>query len=73
MRRAHGAETTADPIALPQKLHLIGKIWGSVRHGGYEPLKRVVSPFVLRRLKTDRCVIPDLPDKIEMKSFAALT
>ena len=40
---------------------------------GYAPLKRVVSPFILRRLKTDRTVISDLPDKIEMRSFAALT
>jgi non-specific serine/threonine protein kinase len=40
---------------------------------GYGPLKRVVSPFILRRLKTDRAVIADLPDKIEMKSFAGLT
>ncbi len=40
---------------------------------GYAPLKRVVSPFILRRLKTDRTVIADLPDKIEMRTFAALT
>ncbi|MDA8192483.1 MAG: DEAD/DEAH box helicase, partial [Thermaerobacter sp.] len=40
---------------------------------GYAPLKRVVSPFILRRLKTDPTVISDLPNKIEMKSFAALS
>ncbi|MCL5971448.1 MAG: DEAD/DEAH box helicase [Firmicutes bacterium] len=40
---------------------------------GYAPLKRVVSPFILRRLKTDPAVISDLPDKIEMKTFATLT
>jgi len=30
-------------------------------------LRRVVSPFILRRLKTDPAIIKDLPDKIEMK------
>lgn len=36
-------------------------------------LKQVISPFILRRLKTDKAVIADLPDKIEMKTFATLT
>lgn len=40
---------------------------------GYSRLKKVVSPFILRRLKTDQTVITDLPEKIEMKTFAALT
>lgn len=40
---------------------------------GYSRLKRVVSPFILRRLKTDKNVISDLPEKIEMKTYATLT
>jgi non-specific serine/threonine protein kinase len=40
---------------------------------GYARLKQVVSPFILRRLKTDKTVISDLPEKIEMKSYATLT
>jgi len=36
-------------------------------------LRRITSPFVLRRLKTDRSIIADLPDKIEMKEFCTLT
>ncbi|MFA5384828.1 MAG: DEAD/DEAH box helicase [Eubacteriales bacterium] len=40
---------------------------------GYARLKRVVSPFILRRLKTDKHVISDLPKKIEMKTYATLT
>jgi hypothetical protein len=40
---------------------------------GYARLRQVVSPFILRRLKTDRTIITDLPDKIEMKTYAALT
>lgn len=40
---------------------------------GYTRLRQVVSPFILRRLKTDRTIITDLPDKIEMKTYATLT
>jgi SNF2 family DNA or RNA helicase len=36
-------------------------------------LKRLVGPFVLRRVKTDPNVIRDLPDKLEMKVFCNLT
>jgi non-specific serine/threonine protein kinase len=36
-------------------------------------LKQAVSPFILRRLKTDRAIIGDLPDKVEVKTFAMLT
>jgi superfamily II DNA or RNA helicase len=40
---------------------------------GYAKLKQVVAPFILRRLKTDKKVIADLPEKIEMKTYATLT
>ena len=36
-------------------------------------LKRLTAPFVLRRLKTDRSIIADLPDKLEMKVYCNLT
>ena len=36
-------------------------------------LKRVIQPFVLRRVKTDKSIIADLPDKQEMKVFCNLT
>ncbi len=36
-------------------------------------LKRVTAPFILRRLKTDRAIIADLPDKVEMKVFCNIT
>ena len=36
-------------------------------------LKRLTGPFILRRLKTDRTIIADLPDKLEMKVFCTLT
>ncbi len=40
---------------------------------GYRHLRTVISPYILRRLKTDRSVISDLPDKVEMKTYAALS
>jgi SNF2 family DNA or RNA helicase len=36
-------------------------------------LKRLTGPFLLRRLKTDKAIINDLPDKLEMKVFCTLT
>src|SRR5215470_20228380 len=38
-----------------------------------ERLKLVTGPFILRRLKTDRSIIADLPDKLEMKVWCNLT
>jgi SNF2 family DNA or RNA helicase len=38
-----------------------------------ENLKRITGPFILRRLKTDRSIISDLPDKLEMKVWCNLT
>jgi non-specific serine/threonine protein kinase len=36
-------------------------------------LQRLSGPFVLRRLKTDRAIITDLPDKIEVTEHCPLT
>ncbi len=36
-------------------------------------LKRMAGPFILRRLKTDKSIITDLPEKMEMKVFCTLT
>ena len=36
-------------------------------------LRNIVTPFVLRRLKTDTSIIKDLPDKIEIKEHCNLT
>ncbi|HYS90455.1 MAG TPA: DEAD/DEAH box helicase [Bradyrhizobium sp.] len=41
-------------------------------HGTYGPLRELVRPYILRRLKTDKSVIADLPDKTEVKAFCAL-
>jgi superfamily II DNA or RNA helicase len=36
-------------------------------------LRQRVGPFILRRLKTDKSIIQDLPDKLEMKVYTSLT
>jgi SNF2 family DNA or RNA helicase len=38
-----------------------------------EALKKLVEPFILRRLKTDRQIIQDLPEKVEQRVFCNLT
>lgn len=38
-----------------------------------QTLRSLVQPFILRRLKTDRDIIQDLPDKQEMTVFCSLT
>jgi non-specific serine/threonine protein kinase len=44
----------------------------SGNHEHYAPLRRLVSPYILRRMKTDKSIISDLPDKTEMKVFCGL-
>ncbi|MFH1893738.1 MAG: DEAD/DEAH box helicase [Candidatus Zixiibacteriota bacterium] len=41
-------------------------------HDRYAPLRNLIRPYVLRRLKTDKAIIADLPDKTEMKAFCGL-
>ena len=39
----------------------------------YQPLRKLVQPYILRRLKTDKRIISDLPDKTELNSYCGLT
>src|SRR5206468_155065 len=39
----------------------------------YAPLRRLIQPYLLRRLKTDRSTVADLPDKTEVKAFCLLS
>ena len=41
--------------------------------GHYGPLRSLVAPYILRRLKTDKRIISDLPDKTEMPAWCVLT
>ena len=36
-------------------------------------LRRITGPFVMRRLKTDKTIIDDLPEKLESKDYCPLT
>lgn len=42
-----------------------GRFYAAVRH--------LVSPYILRRLKSDKRIIADLPDKTEVKAYCPLT
>jgi superfamily II DNA or RNA helicase len=39
----------------------------------YGPLRELVRPYILRRMKTDKAVIADLPDKTEIKALCGLS
>src|SRR6478672_887549 len=39
----------------------------------YGPLRDLVRPYILRRLKTDKSIIADLPDKTEVNAFCSLS
>jgi SNF2 family DNA or RNA helicase len=41
--------------------------------GARTRLRRVTTPFILRRLKTDKQIISDLPEKVEGKVYCPLT
>ncbi len=41
--------------------------------GPAKQLRRMVRPFILRRMKTDKSIIRDLPDKVEQNSLCNLT
>ena len=39
----------------------------------YAPLRNLVSPYILRRLKTDKTIISDLPEKTEVNAWCGLS
>lgn len=39
----------------------------------YAPLRNLVQPYILRRLKSDKRIIADLPDKTEVKAYCSLS
>ena len=40
---------------------------------GYAPLRRLIQPYILRRMKTDKSIIADLPDKTEITTSCSLS
>jgi non-specific serine/threonine protein kinase len=45
----------------------------SEAHNPYGPLRELVRPYVLRRMKIDKSIIADLPDKTEVKAYCLLS
>ena len=41
--------------------------------GSYDSLRKLVQPYIIRRKKTDKSIIADLPDKTELKTYCLLT
>lgn len=39
----------------------------------YAPLRKLVNPYILRRLKTDHKIAPELPEKTEVNSYCYLS
>jgi hypothetical protein len=56
-------KTTADGVAEGER----------VKTNKYAALRSLVRPYVLRRVKTDKKVIADLPDKSEVTAYCGLT
>jgi superfamily II DNA or RNA helicase len=40
---------------------------------GFSPIRTLVAPYILRRLKTDPAIVPDLPDKTEVEAYCGLS
>ena len=49
------------------------KLTHSADPAGYAPLRQLVAPYILRRMKTDRRIIADLPDKTEVNALCSLS
>ena len=56
-----------------ERVHGFAKRLRERPHSSYGPLRELVRPYILRRLKTDKTVIADLPDKTEIKAFCPLS
>jgi non-specific serine/threonine protein kinase len=60
-------------LGSPERFKRFIKSLDEDEHKNYAPLRNLVTPYILRRLKTDKAIIADLPDKTEMKVFCGLT
>ncbi len=45
----------------------------SAAKSDFGPLRSLVRPYILRRMKSDKSIIADLPDKTEVKTFCTLS
>ncbi len=56
-----------------QRFKAFAKTLEKREHARYAPLRNLVAPYILRRMKTDPAIAPDLPDKTEMQVFCGLS
>jgi len=59
-------------LGTPNKFKKFIKSLEQRRVDQYAPLRRLVQPYILRRLKTDKTVISDLPEKTEVTAYCGL-
>ncbi len=73
----HGApvddELETDPLPAPIAEAVAERNDDVLASSPAERLRALTRPFILRRLKTDRSIIRDLPPKNEMKEYCGLT
>ena len=60
-------------LGTSQKFKKFVKTLESRTEDRYAPLRRLVGPYILRRLKTDKHVIADLPEKTEVRAHCGLS
>ncbi len=58
--------------SLPRFLETLKKLDESGKPA-YAPIRKLTAPYILRRLKSDKSIIKDLPDKSEVNVFCPLT
>ena len=60
-------------LGSPKEFTAFAKRLAERPQSSFGPLRELVRPYILRRLKTDKTVISDLPDKTELKAFCQLS
>jgi non-specific serine/threonine protein kinase len=60
-------------LGTAKEFSAFAKRLASRTHDAHAPLRDLVKPYILRRLKTDRKVISDLPEKTEVRAWCALS
>jgi non-specific serine/threonine protein kinase len=59
-------------LGTPARFKNFAKSLESRQHARFAPLRQLVAPYILRRMKTDPDIVSGLPDKTEMRAFCGL-
>jgi non-specific serine/threonine protein kinase len=60
-------------LGAPKDFAALVKRLAAREHDRFGPLRKLIQPYILRRLKTDKQVIADLPDKVETNAYCQLS